>query len=105
MEYVGLEGQNSTDKTIAFQDYLLMRIFGYKNGKLRENKILYDTLYRDSGQEKPEDSKGFIRDRETIVKMMEEWQRKGLITGFSEVKESRSYTGLTFYTQETPETE
>ena len=105
MEYVGLEGQNSTDKTIAFQDYLLMRIFGYKNRKLRENKILYDTLYRDSGQEKPEDSKGFIRDRETISKMMEEWQRKGLITGFSEVKESRSYTGLTFYTQETPETE
>ena len=65
MEYIGLEGQNSTDKTIAFQDYLLMRIFGYKNGKLRENKILYDTMYRDSGYEKPQDSKGFIRDRET----------------------------------------
>ena len=75
MEYIGLEGQNTTDKTIAFQDYLLMRIFGYKNRKLRENKILYDTLYRDSGQEKPEDSKGFIRDRETISKMMEEWKQ------------------------------
>ena len=105
MEYLGLEGQNSTDKTIAFQDYLLMRIFGYKNGKLRENKILYDTLYRDSGQEKPEDSKGFIRDRETVVKMMEEWQRKGLITGFAEVKEGRSYTGLVFYTAEPPRIE
>ena len=105
MEYIGLEGQNTTDKAIAFQDYLLMRIFGYKNRKLRENKILYDTLYRDAGYEKPEDSKGFIRDRETIVKMMEEWKLKGLVTGFSEVKEGRSYIGLIFYTKETPRIE
>ena len=105
MEYIGLEGQNSTDKTIAFQDYLLMRIFGYKNGKLRENKILYDTMYRDSGYEKPQDSKGFIRDRETIVRMMEEWKRKGLITEFSEVKEGRYYTGLVFYMAEPPRIE
>lgn len=99
MEYIGLEGQNSTDKTIAFQDYLLMRIFSYKNGKMRENKILYDTLYRDSGQERPEDSKGFIRDRETVAKMMEEWKNKGLITGFAEIKEGRSYVGVEFYTE------
>lgn len=98
MEYIGLEGQNSTDKTIAFQDYMLMRIFGYKNGKMRENKILYETLYRDSGQERPEDSKGFIRDRETVVKMMQEWKNKGLITDFAEIKEGRSYTGMIFYT-------
>ncbi len=100
MEYIGLAGQNATDKTIAFQDYLLMRIFGFKNRKMRENKVLYDTLYRDSGQEKPEDSKGFIRDRETITKMMEEWKAKGLITGFEEVKEGRSYVGIIFYTEE-----
>ena len=105
MEYIGLEGQYSTDKTIAFQDYLLMRIFGYKNGKLHENKILYDTLYKNSGQEKPEDSKGFIRDRETIGRMMKEWKRKGLITEFSEVKEGRSYTGLVFYTATIPRIE
>ena len=67
MEYIGLQGQNATDKTIAFQDYLLMRIYGYKNKKMRENKVLYDTLYRDSGQEKPALSKDFIRDRETIL--------------------------------------
>ena len=98
MEYIGLEGQNSTDKTIAFQDYMLMRIFGYKNGKMRENKILYETLYRDSGQEKPDDSKGFIRDRETVTRMLEEWKNKGLITDFAEIKEGRSYTGIIFYT-------
>ena len=67
MEYIGLQGQNATDKTIAFQDYLLMRIYGYKNKKMRENKVLYDTLYRDSVQEKPALSKDFIRDRETIL--------------------------------------
>ena len=67
MEFIGLQGQNATDKTIAFQDYLLMRIYGYKNKKMRENMVLYDTLYRDSGQEKPELSKDFIRDRETIT--------------------------------------
>lgn len=100
MEYIGLDGQNATDKTIAFQDYLLMRIFGYKSKKMRENKVLYETLYRDSGQERPEDSKGFIRDRETVTKMLKEWQDKGLITGYEEVKEGRSYVGIVFYTEE-----
>lgn len=82
-----------------------MRIFGFKNKKMRENKVLYDTLYRDSGQEKPEDSKGFIRDRETVAKMMEEWKEKGLITDFKEVKEGRSYTGIIFYTEKSKKIE
>lgn len=103
MEYIGLESRNATDKTIAFQDYLLMRIFGYKNRKMKENKILYETLYRDAGQEKPEDSKGFIRDRETVAKMLREWKDKGLITDFAEIKEGRSYTGIVFYTGQMPE--
>lgn len=98
MEYIGLEGQNATDKTIAFQDYLLMRIVSYRKKKMKENKVLYDTLYRDAGQEKPEDSKAFIRDRETVRKMMEEWQRKGLIEGFDEIREGRSFVGIVFYT-------
>ena len=100
MEYIGLQDQNATDKTIAFQDYLLMRIYGYKNKKLRENKVLYDTLYRDSGQEKPALSKDFIRDRKTVTKMMDEWKNKGLITDYTEVKEGRSYTGIIFYLEE-----
>ena len=104
MEYIGLKSRNATDKTIAFQDYLLMRIFGYKNRKMKENKILYDTLYRDAGQEKPEDSKGFIRDRETVAKMLQEWKDKGLITDFAEVREGRSYTGIVFYTKQMPAT-
>ena len=100
MEYIGLNDSNATEKTIAFQDYLLMRIISYKNKKMRENKIIYDTLYRDSGIDRPELSKDFIRDRETITKLMEEWIKKGLISGYEEVKEGRSYKGIVFYTDE-----
>lgn len=97
MEYIGLTESNATEKTIAFQDYLLMRIIGYKNGKLRENKILYDTLYRDSGIERPELSKDFIRDRETVRKLLEEWKKKGLIKEYDEVKEGRSYVAVVIH--------
>lgn len=100
MEYVGISGKSATDKTIAFQDYLLMRIVGYKNGKLREHKIRYDTLYRDSGQEKPLEGKAFIRDRETIKAMMEDWKEKGLIAGYEEEKEGKSYVSISFSIKE-----
>ena len=111
LEYIGLEDQNATDRTIAFQDYLLMRIFGYKNGKLNKNKILYESLYRDSGQEIPKnkdgkiDRKGVTRDRETVLKMMEEWVKKGLITGFKEIKEGRTFTAVEFYIGENEQIE
>lgn len=105
MEYIGLEDSNATEKTIAFQDYLLMRIVGYKNGRLRGNKVLYSTLYRDSGVERPGLSKDFIRDRETIRKLLEEWKRKGLVKGYEEVKEGRSYVGVVFYTDMAAEIE
>ena len=105
MEYIGLTESNATEKTIAFQDYLLMRIIGYKNGKLRENKILYDTLYRDSGIEKPELPKDFFRDRETVRKLLEEWKKKDLIKGYEEVKEGRSYVGVVVYIDKVAEIE
>lgn len=97
MEYIGLTDSNATEKTIAFQDYLLMRIIGYRNGRLRENKILYETLYRDSGIERPELSKDFIRDRETVKRLLEEWKKKGLIEGYEEAKEGRSYVGVVIH--------
>ena len=100
MEYIGLNDSNATEKIIAFQDYLLMRIISYKNKKMLENKVVYDTLYRDSGIDRPELSKDFIRDRETIAKLMDEWVKKGLISSYEEVKEGRSYTGIIFYTED-----
>ena len=105
MEYIGLNDSNATEKTIAFQDYLLMRIISYKNKKMFENRVIYDTLYRDSGIDRPELSKDFIRDRETIARLMDEWKKKGLITGYKEVKEGRSYTGIIFYTEESEKIE
>lgn len=97
MEYVGLSESCSTEKTMAFQDYLLMRIMSYRNGKLKENKVLYDTLYRDSGIGRPKLSKAFISDREAVRKLLEEWVSKGLLSGYTEIKEKRSYTGIPFF--------
>ena len=96
MEYIGLMNANATEKVIAFQDYLLMRIMSYKSGKLKRNKILYETMYRDSGMEKPPLSKDFIRDREVIKKLLDEWVEKGLVTSYKEVKEGRSFVGVEF---------
>lgn len=96
MEYIGLLNANATEKVIAFQDYLLMRIIGYKNGSFKRNKVLYETMYRDSGMEKPALSKDFIRDREVVRKLLDEWKTKGLLASYTEVKEGRSYVGIEF---------
>lgn len=105
MKYIGLEGSNATEKTIAFQDYLLMRIINYKNGELLENKILYDTLYRDSGIERPKLGKDFFRDRETVRKLLDGWKEKDLINGYDEVKKGRSYEGVIVYMDKVGEKE
>lgn len=98
MEYIGLQDSNATEKSIAFQDYILMRIISYKNGKLSSDTILYDTLYRDSGIERPSVPKDLKRDRDVVKKIMEELQRKGLIISFAENQEGRSFVGITFRT-------
>jgi hypothetical protein len=96
MKYIGLTNSNATEKTMAFQDYLLMRIISYQRGKMRENKILYETLYRDSGIDRPKGAKDFFRDRETVRKLFDEWQKKGLILSYNEVKEGQSFVGIVF---------
>lgn len=100
MEYIGLQDSNATEKTIAFQDYLLMRIISYKNKKMVENKIMYDTLYRDSGIDKPSIPKDFKRDRETVSKLMDEWVKKGLITSYDHLKKGRSFVGIIFFIED-----
>lgn len=96
MEYIGLYGVSSTDKAYAFQNYLLARIFGYKNHRLKENRIRYDTLYRDSGVEKPQRPTEIKRDRELILRMMEEWKSKELLASYTEWKEGKSFVGVMF---------
>ena len=95
-QYIAIKDINITEKTIAFQDYFLMRIIGYKNKAMHENKIMYKTLYKEIGEEKPRLSKDFIRDRELINKLFTGWLEEGLIKSYGEIKESRSYIGITF---------
>lgn len=82
-----------------------MRIINYKNGELLENKILYDTLYRDSGIERPKLGKDFFRDRETVRKLLDGWKEKDLINGYDEVKKGRSYEGVIVYMDKVGEKE
>lgn len=96
MEYIGLTNSNTSERTIAFQDYLLIRIMSFKNGKMRENKILYNTLYRDSGVDVPEDKSNRKRDRTTIKKMMDEWVSAGLLKSFYESKKGNTIDGISF---------
>ena len=67
---------------------------------MKENKVLYSTLYSDSGIERPEARKDFKRDRETVQKLFDVWINKGLITSYQEIMEGRSYNGVIFYTDE-----
>lgn len=68
MKYIGLNNCNTSERLIAFQDYLLVRIMGFKNRKMRENKIKYNTIYRDSGVDVPSDKSNRKRDRAFIKK-------------------------------------
>lgn len=96
MEYIGLTNSNASERIIAFQDYLLVRIMSFKNGKMLENKILYNTLYRDSGVDIPEDKSNRKRDRTTIKKMMDEWVSAGLLKSFCETKKGNTIDGIAF---------
>lgn len=105
MEYIRLSSTNATEKVLAFQDYLLMRIINYQNGYMNESKVLYDTLYKDSGIEKPSVAKDFKRDRDIIKKMLDEWKNQELIEGYSDIKKGRSYIGFKFQVKEAEESE
>lgn len=96
MEYIGLQNTNATEKAIAFQDYLLMRIISYRKGKLKESKCLFSTIYRDSGISMPDDKTSIHRDRDLIRKILEEWKEKGLIADYSDIMSGRSCTGIQF---------
>lgn len=96
IEYIGFTNSNAVERNIALQDYLLIRIMGFKSGKMRENKILYSTLYRDSGVGAPKDRSNRKRDRTTIKKMFSEWVAAGLLASFAETKKGNAIDGITF---------
>lgn len=87
---------NTTEKILAIQDYLLMRIVNFKKKRFPQKKILYYTMYRDSGVKTPELSKDRIRDRRKIYKLMDGWVDKGLIKSYQDIRKGRAYKGIAF---------
>ena len=63
---------------------------------MHENKIMYKTLYKEIGEEKPEVRKDFKRDRDLINKLFVGWLEEGLVKSYKEIKEGRSYAGMMF---------
>lgn len=91
----------NTEKSIAFQSYLLARIVSYQHGALKQSTIMYDTIYQESGIAYPEKKIDLQRDRKIIKKMMDNWVNTGLIKSYSEVVEDgghRRIIGIEFKT-------
>ena len=73
-----------------------MRIVNFKKKRFPQKKILYYTMYRDSGVKTPELSKDRIRDRRKIYKLMDGWVDKGLIKSYQDIRKGRAYKGIAF---------
>ena len=96
MEYIALKNINATDRIMAIQDYLLMRIINYKKRYMIHNKILYDTMYKNSGIKKPETGKERRRDRNKIHVLMDGWKKEGLIKSYQDIRRGKAYVGILF---------
>lgn len=91
---------NATEKAIAFQDYLIIRVLSYARGIMKENKVRYDSIYQFSGIDKPEGRNDRARDRRIIKAIMQEWVDKGLIESFEEIKSGHCCVGFRFDVKE-----
>ena len=105
IEYIGLRNTSATEKSISFQDYLLMRIINYKQGKMEQNIIKYDTLYRDSGVKLPTKPDSRSSDRKLVETIMDEFVEKGLLIGYEKIKKGRTPVGIKFYVSNDEELE
>jgi len=101
--------QNTSDSehVIEFRNYLLLQIQNMKSKKRDSNRILYETLYRDTGilpADKRIDKKNyttnnsyqtkirqeFKKDREKVNGILKSWKEKGWINGYKDVKSRKS---------------
>lgn len=114
VSYNLLDTSNKTGNegnTIEYRNYLLQQIQLMYNGIRDSTRILYDTLYRDTGigepaarisadQYKSEATyKSHIRqeakkDREKVAAILESWKEKEYIKGFTPVMKGQSYIGV-----------
>lgn len=92
----------NTEKSVAFQNYLLKRIISYQRGALTQSLIMYETIYQETGIAYPENRVENQRNRVIIKKMMDNWIKTGLIKEYKEVFEEggrRSALGIEFATE------
>ena len=69
------------DKTIGLRTYLIARISGFKNGNLSQNKICFETIYKNSGFEIPE-SKHWWQEKNTLKRIMDNLKDEELIIDY-----------------------
>ena len=97
--------------TIEFRSYLLQQIGLMYEGQRNNSRILYSTLYRDTGTQPPEERlnpanystetaykrnirKEAQRDRDKISALLDAWKAKDWIKGYKPVKKGRAYIGV-----------
>lgn len=83
----------STNENIVMREYLLRRIEVIKKGKSQNNKIAYDTLFKDIGEEAA-NSDRIKTVRGYIKKMLGYYVDKKYIIGFEEYKNGRTFAGI-----------
>lgn len=97
--------------TIEFRNYLLQQIGLMYEGQRNNSRILYSTLYRDTGTQPPEKRlnpanystetaykrnirKEAQRDRDKINALLDAWKAKDWIKGYKLVKKGQAYIGV-----------
>lgn len=97
--------------TIEFRSYLLQQIGLMYEGERNNPRILYSTLYRDTGTQPPEERlspanyatetaykrnirKEAQRDRDKISALLDSWKAKDWIKGYKQVKKGQAYIGV-----------
>jgi hypothetical protein len=88
------EATRNTEEIISIKEYLIRRIEIMKHNKDMSRKIIYDTIFEESGITIT-DKKHKLRIREYITSILSLWQtRDKYIKNFKEYKEGNAFKGI-----------
>lgn len=99
---------SNTEDVIAFRGYLVRRIASMRRGKLHNDVIRLETIYKETGIEPPEkrvQGKGYAdpqrearkqakKDRDNIKGILQSWTDRGWILGYQEELTGTAITGF-----------
>lgn len=99
---------SNTEDVIAFRGYLVRRIASMRRGKLHNDVIRLETIYKETGIEPPEKRiqgksysdpaaelrKQARKDRDNIKGILQSWTDRGWILGYQEEKRGAAITGF-----------